>query len=105
MPSKQRNQIINERLSSLPTGDRFELTIRRRLALALAEAGGCDHDGTQTVFGQLMQEVKKGGETALKSFKQNSTDSLAFRVNFKGEGSIYAGGPYRETLTNICKEL
>jgi hypothetical protein len=52
-----------------------------------------------------MQEVKKGGETALKSFKQNSTDSLAFRVNFKGEGSIYAGGPYRETLTNICKEL
>jgi len=27
------------------------------------------------------------------------------KVDFKGEGSIDAGGPYRETLTNICKEL
>ncbi len=27
------------------------------------------------------------------------------KVNFSGEGSIDAGGPYRETLTNICQEL
>jgi len=27
------------------------------------------------------------------------------RVEFKGEGSIDAGGPYRDTLTNMCKEL
>lgn len=27
------------------------------------------------------------------------------KVEFKGEGSIDAGGPYRETITNICNEL
>lgn len=36
---------------------------------------------------------------------QNSVDSQIFKVEFKGEGSIDVGGPYRETLTNICNEL
>jgi E3 ubiquitin-protein ligase HERC2 len=40
-----------------------------------------------------------------KSFLVNSVDSQILKVNFSGEGSIDAGGPYRETLTNICKEL
>jgi len=42
---------------------------------------------------------------SFKSFLVNSADSQILRVNFSGEGSIDAGGPYRETLTNICKEL
>ena len=51
-----------------------------------------------------MQSLKKDPDSR-KCFKQNSVDSQIFRVEFKGEGSIDAGGPYRETLTNICNEL
>ena len=49
--------------------------------------------------------MKKSGENALKCFRVNNVDSQIMKVEFKGEGSIDAGGPYRDTLTNICKEL
>ncbi len=38
-------------------------------------------------------------------FKQNNTDTKSFSAKFLGEGSIDAGGPYRETLTNLCAEI
>lgn len=48
-----------------------------------------------------MQLIKKS-ENNKKCFWVNSTDSRVFKVEFKGEGSIDAGGPYRDTITNIC---
>jgi E3 ubiquitin-protein ligase HERC2 len=35
----------------------------------------------------------------------NSTDDRPWRANFAGEGSIDAGGPFRDSVSNICKEL
>ena len=35
----------------------------------------------------------------------NNTDDMAFSTNFLGEGSIDVGGPYRERLTNIVREM
>jgi hypothetical protein len=35
----------------------------------------------------------------------NSTDDRCWRANFVGEGSIDAGGPFRDSLSNICDEL
>lgn len=91
-------------INNLPTFDRYELTIRRRKALVFKDTGACDHEGIHTIFGQIMQVLKKNPDSR-KCFKQNSVDSQIFKVEFKGEGSIDAGGPYRETLTNICNEL
>jgi hypothetical protein len=51
-----------------------------------------------------MQELKKSAN-AIKCFWVNSPDSRIFKVEFKGEGSIDAGGPYRDCITNICKEI
>ena len=52
-----------------------------------------------------MQCLKTNESNNLKCFRVNSCDSQIFKVEFKGEGSIDAGGPYRETITNICQEL
>ena len=54
----------------------------------------CDHKGEHTIFGQVYNYLKKGGD--FTCFRQNSTDSKAYRANFIGEASIDAGGPFRE---------
>lgn len=37
--------------------------------------------------------------------KKNDAESQPWRITFVGEGSIDAGGPYRESLTNMCEEM
>ncbi|TNV74071.1 hypothetical protein FGO68_gene5475 [Halteria grandinella] len=100
-----KSEIFSTQIAELPRGERFELTIRRRKAIAFAESGECDHEGTKSIFGQIVQALIQGGERAISAFRINNVDEQVLRVEFKGEGSIDAGGPYRETLTNICKEL
>lgn len=41
----------------------------------------------------------------MDNFRQLSTDSKCYEIKFLGEGSIDAGGPFRESLTNIASEL
>lgn len=79
------------------------VTIRRRKAAAFAETGAVDHEGVHSIFGQIMQSIKKS-QSARECFRMNTVDSQILKVEFKGEGSIDAGGPYRETLTNLCNE-
>lgn len=51
-----------------------------------------------------MQQIYESN-SQLNNFCQTSTDSKCLDVSFKGEGSIDAGGPFRETITNIASEL
>ena len=51
-----------------------------------------------------MQEVLKNANN-LKCFWMNSPDSRCYKVEFKGEGSIDAGGPFRDTISNMCNEM
>ena len=48
-----------------------------------------------------MQEIKKSN-TGPDCFRVNGTDDRMFKVEFKGEGSVDAGGPFRDTMTNLC---
>lgn len=41
----------------------------------------------------------------MHNFRQKDTDAKAYKVDFRGEGSIDWGGPFRESLTDIVKEL
>ena len=41
----------------------------------------------------------------MKIFSKKGTDDKAYNIIFKGEGSIDAGGPFRDSLTNIMAEL
>ncbi len=70
-----RNEIIQNHIEKLESsGERFELTIRRRKALLFADTGACDNEGVHTVFGQIMQEFKKNPQE-LKVFKTNDVDT------------------------------
>jgi len=61
-----------------------------------------DHTGEYTVFGQVYKVIYNKRYEPLMI--NNSTDR-AWTSKFIGEGSIDAGGPYRETLNDLCKEL
>ena len=39
------------------------------------------------------------------SFNQNNVDKKVFEVTFEGEHARDAGGPFREAITDICKEV
>ena len=47
----------------------------------------------------------KKNPSSFDSFKKNDTDTRCLRIEFKGAGSIDAGGPYRDAMANLCKEL
>ena len=51
LPPYIKNEFVQTLIGNLPSGDRFELTIRRRKAVSFAESGACDHDGTNSIFG------------------------------------------------------
>ena len=38
-------------------------------------------------------------------FKHNLTDSRIFSVTIEGERANDGGGPYRDVMSNICKEF
>lgn len=40
-----------------------------------------------------------------KWWRREGPDNRVYRANFKGEGSIDAGGPYREIMENCSREL
>lgn len=41
----------------------------------------------------------------MSNFRQKDVDGRAYKVYFKGEGSIDVGGPFRDTLVNIVDEM
>lgn len=51
LPGYMKREMVNNMIGVLPCGDRFELTVRRRKAMAFAESGAVDHEGMHTIFG------------------------------------------------------
>lgn len=98
-----KNSYIKKIADSLPTNyEEPEVHFNRRLILHKKDRGKVDHKGEWTTFGTCMKKLK---ETNYNSLKKSSSSTKAWRAQFMGEGSIDAGGPYRESLTNITDEL
>ena len=68
------------------------------------ETGQIDHEGKFSIFGQIIQQLKERCPD-MENFRHNSVDERCYRINFKGEGSIDAGGPFRDSLVNIVSEM
>jgi len=49
--------------------------------------------------------LKNEGPSDLGNFRKKEVDGRIYRINFRGEGSIDAGGPFRDSLVNIADEL
>ncbi len=98
-----KNKSIQQIINNLPTGSRQEITVKRRKAQVFVDSGQCDHLGEHCLFGQIYTQIKAANNFAC--FRQNSSDDRCWRANFAGEGSVDAGGPFRDSLTNVCNEL
>lgn len=68
--------------------------------------GKIDHTAEHSIFGQTYKQMKAKQESkGWDAFKVNETDKQIYEVQFIGENSIDWGGPYRETLINMCNEM
>lgn len=95
---------VKELIEQLRTGGKVDVRIKRRKAYYFIEAGNCDHSGTMTIYGQIFQQIN-GKPRMVDSMRMNNVDSQWFDVKIAGEGSIDAGGVFRDAMVNICQEL
>ena len=68
--------------------------------------GKVDRGDGDTLFTQLFKGMKNSEPSNWKNWwRKEGIDDRVFRANFQGESSIDAGGPYREAMENISREL
>lgn len=86
-------------LSATNTSDMPTINVNRTKAMRQKERGMVDAQGVSSIFGQVYRAMNKSSNRALRNGER------IYRVDFVGEGSIDAGGPYNEVMTNMCEEL
>ena len=82
----------------------FELKINRLKVKKFIEKGVPDHLGEHTIYGQIFQHLKQYPFKIFRK-KEGGNSCKIFYVQFQGEASIDAGGPYRECLSQAIGEL
>ena len=94
---------IKKIADSLPTSyNEPDVQFNRRLIMHKKDKGKVDHRGEWTMFGCAMKKLK---DTNYESLRKASSNYKAWRAWFVGEGSADGGGPFRESLTNISREI
>ena len=94
---------VNEIISGLEIND-YEPTVeynRREIQLK-KDSNLVDNYGEWTIFGKTMTTLKNSSYSSLEI---DDLNKKAWKAVFVGEGSVDAGGPYREALTNLISEL
>ena len=99
-----KDKILEKRLRDIGSGGYADCTINRNKASVFAVDGKVDHDGTATCFGQFFQQLK-ANDPKFTNFRQQGVEARCWSANFVGEASIDAGGPFRDSLDNVTKEL
>jgi len=61
-----------------------------------------DHKARRTIFGQLYQQLKHRSIERVFKIGENHR---AFKANYIGMNAIDAGGPYRDAIETMCREL
>jgi hypothetical protein len=66
------------------------------------DKGRVDDEGEWSMYATIMKACK---DKKYQTFQKNYSDYKAWSTQFLGEGSTDAGGPYRDSVTNIQEEL
>jgi hypothetical protein len=98
-------KFVDQAIEKMPTGNQESIVVKRNAALRFEETGKIDHEGKYTIFSQIWRQMKKKNAGKFTSFRQNTPDTKVYSVTFAGEASVDAGGPFRESLTNIVRDL
>jgi len=70
-------------------------------AARFAEENKTDDEATELIFGQIFQAFRNKKDEMYKI----GFGSRAWHVNTKGMSSIDQGGPYRDTIEHMCRDL
>lgn len=96
---RMKKDIMQEILEKTKTTNQDEITIDRPMAARHRDKGEIDVKGQFSIYGQLYRIFNQ------KANSNYRNPERIFKVNYRGEGSIDAGGPYNEVMSNICEEL
>ena len=100
---KTKDSIMKQVLTDGPrVRGKQECVLERHKAFLLKQSGQCDHTGTKSLFGQLYKILKDKVDQFKKKPKSGK---FPFKVKFKSEGGVDAGGLFRETLDHVSGEL
>ena len=101
---KTKDQIFKDVLTnSQRVKGKVEVTINRHKAFILKMTNQVDNTGQRSVFGQLWRQLRESGVEKFK--KKPRPGKFPFKVKFRSEGGIDAGGLFRECIDHICEEL
>ena len=104
VPPTVLSKIVDKACGEVDGGYSRDVSVSRRKAMVFADSGKIDHEGKYSIYGQVIQQLKDSASD-MSNFRIKSTDERCYSIKFLGEGSIDAGGPFRESLTNIANEL
>jgi len=96
---QQKNSLFREVIGKTNTDSRPEFPLDRTKSLRARDSGRVDNEGVFSIFGQIFRNMNH------RSFNELRNAERAYRVNFRGEGSIDAGGPYNEAVSSMADEL
>lgn len=98
------SSMVDKEIANIPRGYRQDVYVSRGKAMMFADTGAVDHEAKHSILGQIVQELESRNPE-MTCFRHHSTDDMCWKVNFKGEGSMDYGGPFRDCLVNIAREL
>lgn len=96
---KLKNSLLKENLSKTACESRTEITVDRPRAMRYRGRKDVDVNGQFSVFGQVFRAMLAKGNREYRNSER------FFRVTYRGEAATDAGGPYNETISNMCDEL
>lgn len=94
-----KNKLLKAVMDKTKSDIRTEITIDRPKAARYRNKKLVDVEGQFSIFGQIYRAM-----SAVSNMGYRNTERI-YKVNYRGEGSIDAGGPYNESLSNMCDEL
>ena len=87
------------------SSERVQIPLHRFKASQMAIEGKVDRGNGDTIFTQVFDAIEAAEKANYQKVFRVDTDYRIWRANFQGEGSYDIGGPYRESMENISREL
>ncbi|OMJ88244.1 hypothetical protein SteCoe_9826 [Stentor coeruleus] len=94
-----KKDLFNTQLDKTKNDSRPDIIVDRTKAMRYKSLGRIDTQAQFSVFGQVLRSMNQKNNTDFRNTER------VFKVAYRGEGAIDAGGPYNEVISNICDEL
>ena len=94
-----KNELFKKALDKSKNDIRTEINIDRPKAARHKSKKEVDSEGQFSIFGQIYRAMAAIDNRGYRNAER------VYKVNYRGEASIDAGGPYNESMSNMCDEL